>query len=104
MISRETHWLLERIGQSGDHDAILYGEDRLGYRRLHARIKEWFDLLDKNGVRPGSVVGIRSECSVDACVLLLALVFNGSIAVPLCSGREDPTWYFQTARADHAVV
>ena len=104
MISRETHWLLERIGQSGDRDAILYGEDRLSYRRLHARIKEWFDLLDKNGVRPGSVVGIRSECSVDACVLFLALVFNGSIAVPLCSGREDPTWYFQTARADHAVA
>jgi long-chain acyl-CoA synthetase len=104
MISRETHWLLGRIGQPGDRDAILYGEERLSYARLHARITEWFAVLDKNGVRPGSVVGIRSESSVDACALLLSLVFNGSVAVPLTSGREDPTWYFQTARAAHAIT
>jgi acyl-CoA synthetase (AMP-forming)/AMP-acid ligase II len=103
MISRDRHWLLESIAQSGDREAIVYGEDSLSYARLHARIKEWFSILDENGVLPGSVIGIRSDRSADACALFLALVFNGSIAVPLSRGKDDPRWYVQAARADRVA-
>jgi long-chain acyl-CoA synthetase len=104
MISRDRHWLLLRIAQFDDREAIICGEIRLSYRCLYARIKEWFRILDETGVCPGSVIGVHSDASADACALVLALLCNGNIAVPLSRGTEDPRWHLETTRADRAVV
>jgi acyl-CoA synthetase (AMP-forming)/AMP-acid ligase II len=103
MTAREEHWLLDRFAQFDSRQAIVMGDESLDYAGLHARIGQWLGIFDENGLRPGSVVGIRGGESADFCALFIALALSGNIAVPLPSGGEDPCWYLGLARADWLI-
>ena len=103
MTARGEHWLLQRFAQYGAREAIRCGDECFDFARLHARIAQWFESFDTNGVRRGSVVGIGSGESADCCALFLALALGGNIAVPLPSGGEEPRWYLDLAQADWLI-
>lgn len=77
------HWVIERLNQWGDQEAILWGEGSVNYRWLREEVDRWLGTLTREGVSAGQVVVLEGDYSPRVCGLLLALVENRNIVVPL---------------------
>ena len=77
------HWVIERLNQWGDQEAILWGEGSVNYRWLREEVDRWLEHLTREGVSAGQVVVLEGDYSPRVCGLLLALIENRNIVVPL---------------------
>lgn len=82
------HQLIEhQARQSPDETAICSGECRLTYRELTERADHVAGLLRDLSVRPGQLVGLYAERSVNMVVGMLGIWKAGGAYVPV-----DPMW------------
>jgi amino acid adenylation domain-containing protein/non-ribosomal peptide synthase protein (TIGR01720 family) len=78
------HELFEdRVREQPDATAVVCGGRRLTYRELDQRANQLAHHLRALGVRPGAVVGICVERSVDMVVGLVGIVKAGAAYLPL---------------------
>ncbi|MDG1583390.1 non-ribosomal peptide synthetase [Pseudomonas sp. GOM6] len=80
-------FLSQRISQQAARTpqapALVFGEQRLSYAELEARINQLANRLRSLGVRRGSLVGISLERSLELVIGLHAIVRAGGAYVPL---------------------
>ena len=81
-------WLLDRIRQWGDREAVVGDGGTIRYDELIGGVGAWGNVLDEDGVARGSVVAFDGDFSERTISLLLALIAHGCIAVPLASAAE----------------
>lgn len=70
------------------HCALICGEDSISYAELDRRANQLAHHLIGLGCRPGSLVALLLERSIDAFVALLAICKTGAAFVPL--GADNP--------------
>jgi arthrofactin-type cyclic lipopeptide synthetase B len=59
--------------------AVAFGEERLTYRQLNERASRLAHHLIQLGIRPGVLVGIAVERSLDAIVGFLGILKGGGV-------------------------
>jgi amino acid adenylation domain-containing protein len=62
---------------------VIYGEERLTYRELNARANRLAHHLIRTGIRPGALVGISIERSLEMVIALLGILKSGGAYVPI---------------------
>ncbi|KAH7114611.1 polyketide synthase [Dactylonectria macrodidyma] len=88
MLGHCVHQLIERSAdRHSERTALICGTAELTYRDLNARANRLARVLVQRGVKPGDLVGVALERSVDLVVALLAVLKTGSAYVPI-----DPTF------------
>lgn len=93
---------LDRLQQYGPLECLYDGHSSYTYAELLDETKRWQARLDEWKVAPGSVVGIRSDYSIAAIGLLLALFARRSVAA-LIPGSGNAAEYLSTASASAFV-
>ncbi|NCC32050.1 MAG: long-chain fatty acid--CoA ligase [Chloroflexia bacterium] len=81
-------WLLERMQQWSDRNAIVWRDQAYTYGTLVGQVQTWADELDRHDVGPGLVVTLEGDYSPNAVSLLLALIDRQAIVVPLTRSVE----------------
>ncbi len=85
-------WLLDRMAEWGDREALTGPDGGVTYRELCDHVARSLEALRCAGVRAGQVVAFEGDYSPATVGLLLALVENANVAVPLASaapGQKD---------------
>jgi amino acid adenylation domain-containing protein len=77
----------EQARKTPDAIAAVFESERLTYRELDRKANQLANYLRNNGVRPGVIVGIFVERSLDMIVALLGVMKAGGAYVPM-----DPTY------------
>jgi amino acid adenylation domain-containing protein/non-ribosomal peptide synthase protein (TIGR01720 family) len=73
----------EHVRRIPDELAVVFGDERVRYAELNARVNRLAHLLIERGVRPESRVAVLVERSTDYVVALLATLKAGGVYVPL---------------------
>ncbi len=81
-------WLLDRMSAMVDGEALAYGEHRVTYAQLVARIDAFRRDLTDRQLSAGSVVAVRGDYSPGICALFLAVVFQRGVLVSLPVGED----------------
>lgn len=80
-------FLIERFEQQGDDPAVISPAGRCSFAELAERYRHWRRDLDREGLEPGTVVGLTGDFSPNSIALLLALA-EGQAIVALGAGGE----------------
>ncbi|MGW5049626.1 amino acid adenylation domain-containing protein [Actinokineospora sp. NPDC004072] len=75
--------LAEQAGRTPDATALVFGEQRLTYAELDARINRLARLLIERGAGPEQVVALALPRSVEMVVALFAVLRTGAAYLPL---------------------
>ena len=106
-------FLLERFADNEGEDAIVWRDKPFSYRWLAARVVQWRERFEKDGLHDGSVVGIEGDFSPNGCALFLALVEAQCVVVPLTvtiaekraefleTAQVEATYHIDSADAGH---
>ena len=97
-------WLVERLTEWGDREAIVWRERSCSYRQLQQAVDAWSRRLDEFGLASGSVVAMEGDYSPQTCALLLALFDRRHIVVPLSMGAAAHRDEFLAIAEVQAVV
>ena len=100
-----SHWLIERIANWGERDALIHENEPLSYAKLCELINFWTTELRQGQIHAGQSLAICGDYSPQACALLLAALVNRNIVVPL-SSSSDKQWdeMMDVAQVQHAFV
>ena len=100
-----SHWLIERLANWGERDALVHQNKPLSYAELCALIDHWAIELQRSRIYSGQSLAICGDYSPQACALILAALGNRNIVVPLSSSPEAQ-WdeMMEIARVQHAVA
>jgi len=82
------HWIINRLSNFADAQALIFGDSVVTYSELHNKIQDWVGFFEQHNLPRGAVVSIEGNWSSTTCALLLALVNNGNIVVPICGVPE----------------
>ena len=77
------HYVDEQIALTPERVAIRSAGTRLSYRELGERVDALVGHLQQAGVRPGTVVGVCLQRSIEQIVALLAVLKAGATYLPL---------------------
>ncbi|HEY7122624.1 MAG TPA: amino acid adenylation domain-containing protein [Ktedonobacterales bacterium] len=92
------HQLFEtQVERTPDALAVVFGEAYLSYRELNRKANQLAHHLKHQGVRPGVLVGLCVERSLEMVIGLLGILKAGGAYVPL-----DPT--YPAERLDHMLT
>ncbi|CAM3106872.1 amino acid adenylation domain-containing protein [Corallococcus sp. ZKHCc1 1396] len=72
-----------QVARTPDHVAVFFQDTRLTYRELEERSGQLAGWLRALGVKPGDVVGLCLERSVETLVSVLAVMATGACYVPI---------------------
>jgi long-chain acyl-CoA synthetase len=75
-------WLLERMAEHGDADAVIEGAQVHSYRTLLAAISRWATVFADRGIA-GRVVSIEAEYGLEAIAALVGAAIGGNVVVPI---------------------
>lgn len=82
------HQLFESVAcKHPDRLAVVFAEQSINYQTLNARANQLAQLLVEKGAKPGSLIAVCLERSVDAVVSVLAVLKSGAAYIAL-----DPTY------------
>jgi long-chain acyl-CoA synthetase len=81
-------WLLDRLAEFSQRDAMVYRDRPFTYAELGARLAEWRGVLADKGLSAGSVIGVRGDYSPAVCALFLAIACQGGVVVTLPIGED----------------
>ena len=76
------NWLIEKIKDGGEQNAVIFKEHEYSYNALYERICADYERV-KNTFKPGEVVAIVSDYSFESIALFFALHENRNIIVPI---------------------
>ena len=76
----------DQVAQRGEEAAVIFRDQRLTYRELNNRANQLSHYLIRSGLRPGTLVGVMLERSLEMLIGLLAVWKAGAAYIPL-----DPT-------------
>lgn len=79
-------WLLQKMQQYGDKDAIVWNGRTTSYRDLVNLTVHWLDNLKNENIPIGSTVGLVGDFAPETCAAFLALVDRQCIIVPFMPG------------------
>jgi tyrocidine synthetase-3 len=77
------HYLDHAMKRFASNTAVEYGERRMTYRELDRESKRVTASLVKQGIKPGSFVGILMEDRADFIIAMLGIIRAGCAFVPL---------------------
>ncbi|WP_417448666.1 amino acid adenylation domain-containing protein [Kibdelosporangium philippinense] len=77
----------EQVARTPHATAVVFEGSSLTYREFDARVSELAGHLAARGVRPGSIVGVRLDRSLDLIIALYAVQRAGAAYLPL-----DPSY------------
>lgn len=99
------HWLLERLEEFHDRDALVWLGERISYRQLLTKVHEWVAQLEKHEIAAGESVALIGDYSPHTVALLIALTLNCNIAIPLTRGLvgRRRTQYLELSEARWVV-
>jgi amino acid adenylation domain-containing protein/non-ribosomal peptide synthase protein (TIGR01720 family) len=86
-----------QVARSPEAIAVICGDQQLTYHQLNARANQLADYLQKQGVKPESLVGLCLERSIDLIVSLWGILKAGGAYLPL-----DPN--YPSARLEQMLV
>lgn len=93
-------WLLDRMAQWRESDAIIWRDHSCTYGTLLDDIAYWRNHLKMVPVHHGQVVALEGDYSPKVCSLLLALIERAAIVVPLTSAsKAQQEEFMETAEA-----
>ena len=73
----------EKVYANPKNDAIIFENDVLSYEKLYQNSLKFADYLVTFGIKPGDVVALSMEKSIDFIIALLGILFAGAIYMPL---------------------
>lgn len=73
----------EQVIKTPKRIAAVFGQDELTYSQLEAKANQWAHLLNQQGVKPGHIVGICMERSLDMIIGILAIFKAGAAYLPI---------------------
>ncbi|WP_139487922.1 non-ribosomal peptide synthase/polyketide synthase [Brevibacillus dissolubilis] len=73
----------EQVERTPDHVAVVAGNHQLTYRELQERSNQLARVLQENGVKPDTIVGIMMDRSVEMIVGILAIIKSGGAYLPI---------------------
>lgn len=82
-----TDFLIERFAARTDAPAVIAPAGECSFGELRELVRQWPGELDREGIRPGMVVGLEGEFSPNSIGLFLALAERGAILAPESHGR-----------------
>lgn len=88
--------LLNVFRANADKEAIIWRDQIYRYAWLDAAVSGWSEVLEAEGVVPGSVVSLEADFSPNAIGLLLALVQRACVVVPLTASVGVKKGEFRT--------
>ena len=80
-------WLLERMAQRGDAEAVIDGAVSHSYASLLAAVSKWTTAFADQGVT-GRVVSIEAEYGLDAIAAIIGAAIGGNILVPISMAAD----------------
>ncbi len=72
-----------QVEQTPDRTAVVWGDERWSYRTLNARANQLAHYLQRRGLGPDVLVGLRLERSPELVVALLGILKAGGAYLPL---------------------
>ncbi|WP_258566218.1 amino acid adenylation domain-containing protein [Streptomyces parvulus] len=87
-----------------DQDAVLDGTARLDYASLDRRANRLAHALIARGTRPGDVVGLHTDRTVDLVVGVLGILKAGAAFLPLDPGQPPERLAAMVAGSEPALV
>ncbi len=84
--------------------AVVFGEERLTYKELNVRANQLARYLRHQGIRPGMLVGVCLERSVEMVVALLGILKAGAAYVPIDPDYPSERIAFMLHDADTPVL
>src|SRR5204863_6989170 len=80
--------LMNVLRANPEKEAVIWQARVYRYAWLYDAVSRWGVFLEKQGVKPGSVVSLEADFSPNAIGLLLALIQRSCIVVPLTASVE----------------
>jgi len=78
-------FLLRVFAANPEKDALVWRDATVSYRWLLEGVRDWRARLERERVRPGTIVAVEADFSPNAVALFLALAERGCVFVPLTS-------------------
>jgi amino acid adenylation domain-containing protein len=88
------HYIEEQARLTPYNIAIIAGSQKLNYQQLNQQANQLANILLKNNVKPGMLVPIMMERSIDLAIGLLAVAKSGAVSVPLDPIYPEPRLKF----------
>lgn len=73
----------EQVSLTPDSTAVVYEGRRLTYKEFNSKVLKLAGVLITRGVKPGSIVGIRLERSIEQLVCIMAILKAGGAYLPI---------------------
>jgi acyl-CoA synthetase (AMP-forming)/AMP-acid ligase II len=92
--------LLHELSERGDRECLVAGGEIASYADLDRRRTGWISRLKTSDTKPGRVIGVKADFSLDSIALLLALLSCRNVAalLPQNEPADDP--FLQDSRAE----
>jgi long-chain acyl-CoA synthetase len=104
-VGYDLDWLLDRMREVGDREAIVWRTRRYSYADLLVLVDDAQSTLDENSIRGGTVVSLETDYSPAAVAMLLALVARGAMVVPLSDAvRAERDAFLRIAEVQARLV
>src|SRR5262249_51869952 len=82
---RMIQFLLDVFEANRENDALVWCDTPFSYHWLLERVGNWRARLEREGIRPGTIVAVEADFSPNAVALFLALAETNCVFVPLTS-------------------
>ena len=76
------------ISSKSNHEAIFYDYKYHSYFEINNLLNDWIFLLEKNGIKKGTICAFIADYSPKTCALIFALMKIKAISVPLSKDLE----------------
>jgi acyl-CoA synthetase (AMP-forming)/AMP-acid ligase II len=96
--------LLQAAEQYPERDAVVYLEERLTYRELADRARQFARALIGLGIEPGEHVGVLMAGSPDCLAAYYGVALAGAVLVPINTRYRAAELPYVVANADLAAI
>jgi fatty-acyl-CoA synthase len=97
-------WPARRVRTSPDRTALVFGEERISYRRLDAEVNAFAHALRSLGVHVGDRVAYQGRNHPSFLVALFATGLLGAVFVPLDPRLAEPEVLYRLADSGSTVL
>ena len=92
--------LIENLKKRKTEKAVVFRDTSYTFQQLEEKRKESLELLCKDGITPGQVIGLESDYSFESLAIFLALISNRNIVSLLPRNLQDKSVYLSDSEAE----